>query len=95
MLSQCAALAVKVFFMLGAIKLPINEQAFTSEKAWIMRGGTLQPTGVIKVRNRGIKHDFTFINICKVPREVLKTKGEGSVENRGRSPRFSTSQGTL
>ena len=28
--------------------------------------------------NRGIKHDFPFINkkICKVPREVLKTKGE-------------------
>ena len=22
---------------------------------------------------RGIKHDFPFINICKVPREVLKT----------------------
>ena len=26
--------------------------------------------------NKGIKHDFTFINICKVPREVLKTEGE-------------------
>ena len=26
---------------------------------------------------RGIKHDFPFINIRKVPREVLKTKGEG------------------
>ena len=26
--------------------------------------------------NRGIKHDFPFINICKVPREVLKTEGE-------------------
>ena len=25
---------------------------------------------------RGIKHDFPFINICKVPREVLKTEGE-------------------
>ena len=24
----------------------------------------------------GIKHDFPFINICKVPREVLKTEGE-------------------
>ena len=26
--------------------------------------------------NRGIKHDFPFINIRKVPREVLITKGE-------------------
>ena len=26
--------------------------------------------------NRGIKHDFSFINICKVLREVLKTEGE-------------------
>ena len=26
--------------------------------------------------NRGIKHDFPFINICKVPMEVLKTEGE-------------------
>ena len=25
---------------------------------------------------RGIKHDFPFINIPKVPREVLKTEGE-------------------
>ena len=25
---------------------------------------------------RGFKHDFPFINICKVPREVLKTEGE-------------------
>ena len=25
--------------------------------------------------NRGIKHDFPFINIRKVPREVLKTEG--------------------
>ena len=24
----------------------------------------------------GIKHDFPFINIRKVPREVLKTEGE-------------------
>ena len=24
----------------------------------------------------GIKHDFSFINIRKVPREVLKTEGE-------------------
>ena len=29
-----------------------------------------------KVVNRGIKHDFPFINICKVLREVLKTEGE-------------------
>ena len=26
--------------------------------------------------DRGIKHDFPFINIRKVPREVLKTEGE-------------------
>ena len=26
--------------------------------------------------NIGIKHDFPFINIRKVPREVLKTEGE-------------------
>ena len=38
-------------------------------------------------RNRGIKHDFRFINICKVPREVLKTEGEA------RS--FQPSRGTL
>ena len=37
--------------------------------------------------NRGIKHDFPFINICKVPREVLKTEGEA----RG----FQPSRGTL
>ena len=24
---------------------------------------------------RGIEHDFTCLNICKVPREVLKTEG--------------------
>ena len=37
--------------------------------------------------NRGIKHDFLFINIRKVPREVLKTEGEA----RG----FQSSRGTL
>ena len=37
--------------------------------------------------NRGIKHDFPFINICKVPREVLKTEGEARV--------FQPSLGTL
>ena len=37
--------------------------------------------------NRGIKHDFPFINICKVPREVLKTEGVA----RG----FQPSRGTL
>ena len=36
---------------------------------------------------RVIKHDFPFINIRKVPREVLKTKGEA----RG----FQPSRGTL
>ena len=37
--------------------------------------------------NRGIKHDFPFINIRKVPREVLKTEGEA----RG----FQPSRGTF
>ena len=37
--------------------------------------------------DRGIKHDFPFINICKVPREVLKTEGVA----RG----FQPSRGTL
>ena len=37
--------------------------------------------------NRVIKHDFPFINIRKVPREVLKTEGEV----RG----FQPSRGTL
>ena len=36
---------------------------------------------------RRIKHAFPFINICKVPREVLKTEGEA----RG----FKHSRGTL
>ena len=37
--------------------------------------------------NRGIKHDFLFINIRKVPREVLKTEGEARD--------FQPSRGTL
>ena len=37
--------------------------------------------------NRGIKHDFPFIYIRKVPREALKTEGEA----RG----FQISRGTL
>ena len=37
--------------------------------------------------NRRIKHDFPFINMRKVPREVLKTEGEV----RG----FQPSRGTL
>ena len=37
--------------------------------------------------NRGIKHDFLFINIRNVPREMLKTEGEA----RG----FQPSRGTL
>ena len=41
----------------------------------------------------GIKHGFPCINVCQVPRELLKTEAEGpegAVENRGRRPRFST-----
>ena len=37
--------------------------------------------------NRGIKHDFPFINICKVPMELLKTEGKAR--------RFQPSRGTL
>ena len=33
------------------------------------------------VVNIGIKHDFPFINIRKVPREVLKTEEEAKVFN--------------
>ena len=44
---------------------------------------TLAPSFMIG----GIKHDFPFINICKVPREVLKTEGGA----RG----FQPSRGTL
>ena len=42
---------------------------------------------LLKLFIRGIKHDFPFINIQKVPREVLKTEGEA----RG----FQPSRGTL
>ena len=42
---------------------------------------------VLPYSNRGIKHDFPFINICKAQREVLKTEGEP----RG----FQPSRGTL
>ena len=45
------------------------------------------PRGSLTVFIRGIKHDFQFINICKVPREVLKTEAEA----RG----FQPSRGTL
>ena len=37
--------------------------------------------------NIGIKHGFRCINVCQVPREMLKTDAIG----RGRRPRFSTS----
>ena len=40
--------------------------------------------------NIGIKHGFPCINVCQVPREMLKTEAV-DVENRGRRPRFSTS----
>ena len=36
-----------------------------------------------KLYNRGIKHDFPFINIRNVPREVLKTEGEAFLPSRG------------
>ena len=36
--------------------------------------------------DRGIKHDFPFINIHKVPREVLKTEGVAEVFNLPEEP---------
>ena len=36
--------------------------------------------------NRGIKHDFPFINICKIPREMLKTEGEARGFQPSRGP---------
>ena len=47
----------------------------------------LGSNAIVKLSSRGSKHDFPFINICKVPREVLKTEGEA----RG----FQPSRGTL
>ena len=37
---------------------------------------TLSHVSHVLCKNGGIKHDFPFINIRKVPREVLKTEGE-------------------
>ena len=34
------------------------------------------PLGSV-VYNIGIKHGFSCINVCQVPREVLKTEAEG------------------
>ena len=42
---------------------------------------------ILHVNNRGIKYDFPFINIHKVPREVLK--------NEGKALGFQPSRGTL
>ena len=48
--------------------------------------GLVRAWGVIHI-NRGIKHDFPFINIRKVPRAVLKTEGvaRGFQPSRGTS----------
>ena len=43
-------------------------------------GALLQWEKVVWATNRGIKHDFPFINIRKVPREVLKTEGEAKMK---------------
>ena len=43
----------------------------------------------LRNKDRGIKHDFQFINIRKVPREVLKTETEGEAQG------FQPSRGTL
>ena len=34
---------------------------------------------LININNRGIKNDIQFINIRKVPREILKMEGENHV----------------
>ena len=49
--------------------------------------GILWLRAIPSASNRGIKLDFPFVNICKVPREVLKTEGKA----RG----FEPSRGTL
>ena len=36
--------------------------------------------------NRGIKHDFPFNNIRKVPREALKTEGEAKLPKLHKRP---------
>ena len=68
---------------------------FFSFTAWFFYGLTMFSLIVLRITqkerprpykvgslsfDRGIKHDFPFINIRKAPREVLKTEG----------PRFST-----
>ena len=43
--------------------------------------------------NIGIKHGFSCINVCQVPREVLKTEAEGpraSIDSRWPSSSDST-----
>ena len=50
--------------------------------------GHLQPTYRYCFLNIGIKHDFPFINICMVPREVLKTEGEAQVFQPSRGTKF-------
>ena len=42
--------------------------------------------GMKSVPDRGIKHDFPFINICKVAREMLKTEGDPEVFNLPEGP---------
>ena len=61
-----------------------NMDAFNAAAgmAIINRHITLNQHGI----NIGIKHGFPCINVCQVPREMLKTEAVG----RGR-PRFSTS----
>ena len=54
---------------------------------FVMKFGLFQCVFLHMRLKRGIKHDFPFINIRKVPREVLKTEGEA----RG----FQPSRGTL
>ena len=51
-----------------------------------------QPVWLLYCNNIGIKHDFPFINIRKVPRVVLKTEGEWRIH----SPSvFNNTLGTL
>ena len=43
---------------------------------------------------RGTKHDFPFINIRKVPREVLKSEGGEAFKTSALSLVFNSSHGT-
>ena len=44
--------------------------------SWVLKDTEFALSDIQQNLIIGIKHDFPFINIRKVPREVLKTEGE-------------------